>query len=111
MSRLVGGQTPEPATPMDLLADRELRVFILTGEGLGPSEITEKLHLSVKTIETCRSRIKEKLDLKSATELRRNAIHWVQNCDLKEALLDTRATKKSRPRRKPRLSTTQSALS
>ena len=83
MHRLVGGQSAEPATPMDLLTDRQLRVFILTGEGHGPSEIAEKLHLSVKTIETYRSRIKEKLDLSSATELRRHAIHWVQNCDLK----------------------------
>lgn len=83
MHRLVGSTFDENSSPMDALTDRELRVFILTGEGLGPSEIAEKLHLSVKTIETYRSRIKEKLDLADATALRRHAIHWVQNCGLK----------------------------
>jgi DNA-binding NarL/FixJ family response regulator len=58
------------------LADRELQVFELTGAGFSNREIAEKLHLDVKTVETYRARIKEKLNLKDASELRRRAIAW-----------------------------------
>ncbi len=59
------------------LSDRELEVFGLIGQGLGPTQIAEQLHLSVKTIETYREKIKKKLDLKSASELIRCAMQWV----------------------------------
>jgi DNA-binding NarL/FixJ family response regulator len=63
---------------MDLLSDREVEVFELIGRGLGNSEIAQRLHLSIKTIETYRARIKEKLELKDASELFQHALHWVQ---------------------------------
>lgn len=65
-----------PAT-VEELADRELQVFELLGSGLGTKEIAAQLHLDVKTIETYRARIKEKLNLKDASELLRSAIIWV----------------------------------
>lgn len=66
-------------SPMDLLSDRELEVFELTGKGNITREIAEKLHLSVKTVESYRARIKTKLNLENATELMMHAVKWVEN--------------------------------
>jgi DNA-binding NarL/FixJ family response regulator len=60
------------------LADRELEVFELIGKGIGTREIASKLGRSVKTIETYRARIKEKLGLRSSTALMREAVRWVE---------------------------------
>jgi DNA-binding CsgD family transcriptional regulator len=46
---------------------------------VGPSEIAEKLGLSVKTVETHRERIKEKLNLASGSELIRYAMQYVMD--------------------------------
>lgn len=71
-----GARIPEKS-PVDTLSDRELEVYRLIGRGLGTHEIAQKLSLSVKTIGSYRERIKDKLGLKSAHELMRNAMHWV----------------------------------
>jgi DNA-binding NarL/FixJ family response regulator len=63
----------------DALSLRELEVFELIGRGNSTREIAEQLNLSVKTIETYRAHIKEKLQLRSGTELMHRAIHWVEN--------------------------------
>ena len=63
-------------SPVEFLSDRELEVFDLIGRGLGTGDIAERLHLSVKTIETYRANIKKKLRLKTAAELSRSAIQW-----------------------------------
>lgn len=70
---------PKHTTPMEQLSDRELEVFELTGRGFNTREISEKLHLSVKTVESYRARIKTKLNLKNATELMLRAIKWVED--------------------------------
>jgi DNA-binding NarL/FixJ family response regulator len=67
------------STPMERLSDRELEVFRMIGEGLGTREIAVKLHLSIKTIETYRAHIKEKLSIKGAAELARCAVSWVES--------------------------------
>lgn len=64
-------------SPISRLSDRELEVFWLIGEGVGATEIANRLHLSVKTIETHRDRIKKKLGLDSASELNRFAMQWL----------------------------------
>jgi FixJ family two-component response regulator len=51
----------------------------LIGHGHGTRPIAEKLHLSIKTIESHRAHIKEKLNLQNATELVHHAIQWVQS--------------------------------
>lgn len=56
------------------LSDREFEVLKLLVEGLGPTEIGEKLHLSVKTVSTHKTHILEKLGLKSTAELVRYAL-------------------------------------
>lgn len=69
----------EPAeSPMDLLSDRELEVFELTGNGYSAKEIAGKLHLSVKTVESYRARIKAKLDINNMNEFMLRAMQWVQ---------------------------------
>ncbi len=65
-------------TPIERLSDRELEVFRLIGEGHGTRQIAEMLNLSIKTIETYRAHIKEKLSIKSAAELARSAVSWVE---------------------------------
>ena len=60
------------------LSDRELQVFRLLGEGLSTREVAERLSLSVKTIESHRARIKEKLGIESASQLVHRAVSWVR---------------------------------
>ena len=64
-------------SPLDALADRELEVFRLIGDGVKTAEIAERLHLSVKTVETYRDRIRQKLDLSDGTRLIHYATQWV----------------------------------
>ena len=66
-------------SPLEVLSDRELEVFELTGRGLGTREIAERLHLSVKTVESYRARIKNKLSLNTAPELIQHAVQWVES--------------------------------
>ena len=74
----IGQEGAVPAGPLGNLTDRELEVFDLIGRGLRTSEIAEQLGVSVKTIETYRSNIKTKLDLKDATDLIRYAVSWIE---------------------------------
>lgn len=64
-------------SPVDQLSDRELEVLQLIGRGFGTRDIANDLRLSVKTIETHRAHIKEKLGFKDAGEMVRFAIDWV----------------------------------
>jgi len=79
VGKVVGGGPDVGASAIDRLSDRELEVFGLIGLGHGTRQIAEKLHLSVKTIETYRAHIKEKLNLANAVELLRYAIQWVNS--------------------------------
>ena len=75
--KLVTGSSDVGVSPLDRLSDRELQVFLLIGQGHGTRQISEQLHLSVKTIETYRSHIKEKLNVIGAAKLLQYAIRWV----------------------------------
>lgn len=75
---MASGQKDLNKSPLDLLSDRELEVFELTGKGNNTREIAEKLHLAVKTVESYRARIKTKLNLENATELMMHAVKWVE---------------------------------
>jgi DNA-binding NarL/FixJ family response regulator len=77
VSKFVGGGTRTAGSPADSLSDRELEVFRMIGEGFSTREMAEKLHLSIKTVETYRAHIKDKLGLQDANELLRSAIRWV----------------------------------
>lgn len=75
LSRMLG-RSKSAVRSLEVLSDRELQVFELVGQGFGTRQIAEQLGLDVKTVETYRSRIKEKLELKNASELLRKAIAW-----------------------------------
>lgn len=60
------------------LADRELQVFELIGQGWSTRQIAESLSIDPKTIDTYRARIREKLGLKNSAELLQQAIAWTQ---------------------------------
>lgn len=76
---LVDGPGDEPERfGVDRLSDRELEVFELIGRGYSTRRIADALHLSVKTIETHRAHIKQKLKLGNATELVHRAFHWIE---------------------------------
>jgi DNA-binding NarL/FixJ family response regulator len=71
------GERVRDRSPMERLSDRELEVFEMIGRGLPMREIARELHLSVKTIETHRAHIKEKLNIGSAVQLVQHATQWV----------------------------------
>ena len=73
----VGRKAPLES-PLQVLSDRELEVFEMTGRGLPTREIAERLHLSVKTVESYRARIKQKLNIETGTELLQQAVQWVE---------------------------------
>jgi DNA-binding NarL/FixJ family response regulator len=65
------------SSPVEKLSDREFEVFQLIGQGRSTREIAAELHISIKTVEVHRVNIKEKLDLKTASELIHFAVRWV----------------------------------
>jgi DNA-binding NarL/FixJ family response regulator len=78
IARFVRGPTEVPPSPIELLSDRELEVFRMLGRGNGTRQIAEQMGVAVATINSFRNRIKEKLQLKTSTEVMLHAIHWVQ---------------------------------
>lgn len=66
-------------SPIDLLSDREVEVLNLLGAGLSSKDIAHRLHLSQKTVDSHRTHLKEKLNLKGAQELVRFAFDWVRS--------------------------------
>jgi DNA-binding NarL/FixJ family response regulator len=81
MRKMVGGAAPELASPLEVLTDRELEVFQMLGRGLGTRRIAQELRLGIKTVESYRARIKEKLRLADGNQLLQHAIQWVQSGD------------------------------
>ena len=71
-------------SPLAVLSDRELEIFKLVGRGLRPQRISEELNLSVKTVETYYSRIKQKLRIRDASELLQMAIAWRDDLERSE---------------------------
>ena len=77
LSRLSAGVRRQgAATGLESLATRELEIFTLIGEGLTAHEIAESLNISTKTVQTHREHIKEKLGLKTSSELNHAAWTW-----------------------------------
>jgi DNA-binding NarL/FixJ family response regulator len=72
-----GGSTT--ASSVEGLSDREFEIFRLIGEGYGTRSIADRLHLSIKTVETHREHIRAKMGLSSTEGLVRRAIHSVQH--------------------------------
>ena len=62
------------ATPHAALSDREFEILRLLTQGLTPTEIGQRLHLSVKTVSTHKSRAQDKLGVAGTAELVRYAL-------------------------------------
>jgi len=69
-----GGAHAEEAAPHSRLSNREFEVFRHLVQGLGPTEIGQRLHLSIKTVSTHKTRILEKMGMASVAELVRYAV-------------------------------------
>jgi len=77
LSNFAAGTKNSRSSDINSLSDRELEIFSLIGRGVSVSELATELHVSVKTIETHQMRMKEKLALHSAAELRQKARQWL----------------------------------
>ncbi len=76
IAKFMRGQPDRPASPLELLSDRELEVFRMLGQGKGARQIAQDLNVTIATVNSFRNRIKEKLHLKSSTEVMLQAIQW-----------------------------------
>ena len=85
LEKLTGGSSSNRAKKgrldLEQLSDRELEVFDLIGRGLGTREIARQLCLSIKTIETYRAHLKDKLKLRNGLELIRHAVETVNRSE------------------------------
>lgn len=79
LNRITKKGSSPPLSGVEALADRELEVFQWVGRGKTSREISALLGLGESTVETYRSRIKEKLHLRSAAELYLRAGQWVRD--------------------------------
>ena len=75
-SGLSRNKNPVLAGDVSLLSDRELEVFRLLAAGRETSEIAKDLSVSLKTVQSYCARIKDKLNLRNATELLQAATRW-----------------------------------
>jgi DNA-binding NarL/FixJ family response regulator len=73
-ARSAATTSTEPQPLVDRLSPRERQVLLLIAEGRSTREIAALLGLSVKTVESHRTRIGQKLKLQSTAELVRYAI-------------------------------------
>jgi DNA-binding NarL/FixJ family response regulator len=71
-----GRQAMQERSRVEELSDREFEIFELLGDGLSTQQIAERLHLSMKTVDAHRAKIKEKLKLKTTNELISYAARW-----------------------------------
>ena len=69
LDRVVAGKNDAQDSTFELLSRRELQVFERYGQGMTTQQIAAQLHLSSKTVDTHRQRIKHKLDLSSTNEV------------------------------------------
>lgn len=77
--KILGPKVIARITPEEILTRRELEIFRMIGRGRNTREIARQLEVSIKTVESHRAHIKEKLQLNSAFELLHYAIQWCQH--------------------------------
>lgn len=66
-------------TAVEQLSDRELEVYEHMGQGASRAEIARALNLSVKTVDSYRSRLKDKLGLRTTAQVMQSAVQWVHD--------------------------------
>jgi DNA-binding NarL/FixJ family response regulator len=78
LQRFAGAATDNGRPPINRLSNRELQVVHHIGESRDNRQIARLLSVSVKTVEAHRSKIKEKLHLRTTCDLIRFATQWVE---------------------------------
>jgi DNA-binding NarL/FixJ family response regulator len=73
----VDGRKPAEHSPLDRLSNRELEAFQYMGQGMSTEAIADKMDISPRTLETFRSRMKQKLEISTLAELLERAAQWV----------------------------------
>jgi DNA-binding NarL/FixJ family response regulator len=81
LRKFAGNHVDAIETPIHNLTDREFEVFRWIGQGNKPSRIAQRMHLSVKTVETYIARIREKLDIANSAQLLEYAIKWTSSSE------------------------------
>jgi DNA-binding NarL/FixJ family response regulator len=76
LHEMANGKLEIQSGPESKLSARELEVFRLIGLGRTTREVAQQLHVSAKTVETHRHRIKSKLCVYNSTDLQRRAIQF-----------------------------------
>lgn len=79
LETFLAGSVSIDDSPLHRLSDRELEVFRAIGRGRTTRQIAADFHLSIKTIESHREHIKQKLGLTSSAEMAQRATQWVES--------------------------------
>lgn len=77
-----GTDNKKEGSPFQRLSDRELEVFRLIGRGKPTREIASQMHISSKTVDTYKSRIREKLNITDSSTLFQQAMQFVKEKEL-----------------------------
>ena len=77
LNRKIATPKSPSLSPIMGVSAREFEVLHLIGLGFGTRQISEKLNRSIKTIESHRASLKEKLKLESSSDLVRFALRWL----------------------------------
>ncbi len=76
LAELMSNELSHPSEKLlhEMLSEREFQVFFKLAGGLSPTEIAAELNISIKTVSTYRTRILEKMSLKTNADLTYYAI-------------------------------------
>ncbi len=77
LDKMLQSKSDKLESEIDLLSDREFEIFQLIGNGMGTKEISEKLNLSINTVDSHRKHIKKKLNIKNSNMLAKQSVQWV----------------------------------
>lgn len=95
LQTMAGKKNESNNTSITKLSDREYEIFLLIGTGLGCRAIARKLGVSIKTVETHRTRVKHKMGLDSSARLMLAAMEWAQRENLIPVLDDSLLRRKN----------------
>lgn len=81
LTQKIAAPSAQSVSPIAGVSAREFEVLHLIGLGFGTRQISEKLNRSIKTIESHRASLKDKLKLESAGDLLRFAVRWLDDSE------------------------------